>query len=120
MSVKKEIKAAAHSSSAAPAWSRSTTPPAPRAGDVYVGEFESRSVRKYNENGVLQTGWANGGVLTGAGSANNGAFEQAPGGITVDSAGDLRRPLHAERIGGRQSHPLQTGRHPDRRPDQAL
>ncbi len=61
----------------------------PSSGDVYVTEFESRTVRKYDENRILQTGWGNGGVLTGTGSANGGAFERAPGGIAVDNAGNL-------------------------------
>ena len=60
----------------------------PSRGDVYVTEFTSKSVRKYNENGVLQTGWGNGGVQTGAGSSNGGPFN-LPGGVAVDNAGNL-------------------------------
>jgi hypothetical protein len=60
----------------------------PSKGDVYVSEFGSRTVRKYSENGVLETGWATGGVLTGIGSANGGPFSLV-GGIVVDNAGNL-------------------------------
>ncbi len=60
----------------------------PSKGDVYVTEFNSRTVRKYDENGILQTGWANGGVLTGVGSANEGPFSN-PGGVAVDKDGNL-------------------------------
>ena len=60
------------------------------AGDLYIGDWFNNRVRKVNTSGVITTVAGNGTAgYTGDGGAATGAELDGPGGIAVDSQGDL-------------------------------